>query len=48
MRIKVPEARQGGGPVSGRLLVSFQPNAPSQVQLKTSHFPFKAVLFSRS
>jgi hypothetical protein len=31
MRIKVPEARQGGGPVSGRLLVSFQPNAPSQV-----------------
>ena len=33
MRIKVPEARQGGGAVSGRLLVSFQPSAPSQVQL---------------
>ena len=30
MRIAVPEVRQGGDPVSGRLLVSFQPNAPSQ------------------
>src|ERR1700730_11531796 len=33
MRIKVPDAQQHGGPVSGRLLVSFQPNAPSPVQL---------------
>src|SRR5437868_13890599 len=33
LRIAVREARQGGDPVSGRLLVSFQPNAPSQVQL---------------
>jgi hypothetical protein len=34
MRIKVPESQQGGGPVSGRLLVSFQPNAASQVSLE--------------
>src|SRR5579863_667821 len=33
MRITVPEAQEAGLPVSGRLLVSFQPNAPSQVQL---------------
>jgi hypothetical protein len=33
MRIKVPEARQGDGPVSGRLLVSFQTSVLSQVQL---------------
>jgi Alpha/beta hydrolase domain len=33
MRIEVPEARQDGSPISGRLMVSFQPNAPSPVQL---------------
>jgi hypothetical protein len=44
MRIKVPEARQGGSPVSGRLLVSFQPNAPSQVQLLSDrgHRPYSS------
>jgi hypothetical protein len=42
MRIKVPEAQQAGRPVSGRLLVSFQPNAPSQVQLLSNrgHRPY--------
>ena len=42
MRINVPEARQGGAAVSGRLLVSFQPNAPSQVQLLSDrgHRPY--------
>ena len=42
MRIKVPEARQDGQPVSGRLLVSFQPNTPSQVQLLSDrgHRPY--------
>ena len=33
MGIHVPEAQSAGGPISGKLLVSFQPNAPSQVQL---------------
>jgi hypothetical protein len=33
MRIHIPDAQIASGPVSGRLLVSFQPNAPSQVQL---------------
>src|SRR5712671_5272183 len=33
MRIAVPEAQRDGRPISGRLLVSFQPNAPSQIQL---------------
>jgi hypothetical protein len=42
MRIKVPEAQREGGPVSGRLLVSFQPSAPSQVQLLSdrAHRPY--------
>ena len=42
MRIEVPEARQDGHPVSGRLLVSFQPNAPSHVQLLSDrgHRPY--------
>ncbi len=42
MRIKVPEAQQAGRPVSGRLLVSFQPNAPSQAQLLSDrgHRPY--------
>ena len=44
MRIAVPEARQGGDPVSGRLLVSSQPNAPSQVQLLSDrgHRPYSS------
>jgi hypothetical protein len=44
MRIAVPEAREGGDPVSGRLLVSFQPNAPSQVQLLSDrgHRPYSS------
>jgi hypothetical protein len=33
MRIHVPDAQAAGSPVSGRLVVSFQPNAPGQVQL---------------
>jgi hypothetical protein len=42
MRVKVPEARRHGGPVSGKILVSFQPNAPSQVQLLSdrAHRPY--------
>ena len=42
MRIQVPEARRAGGPVSGRLLVSFQPKRPSQVQLLSDrgHRPY--------
>jgi hypothetical protein len=32
MRIHVPDAQTAGGPVSGKLLVSFQPNGPGQVQ----------------
>lgn len=42
MRIEVPEARQSGNPVSRRLLVSFQPNTPSQVQLLSDrgHRPY--------
>jgi Alpha/beta hydrolase domain len=44
MRSKVPEARQDGGPVSGRLLVSFQPSAPSRVQLLSdrAHRPYSS------
>jgi hypothetical protein len=33
MRIHVPDAQAAGSPVSGRLVVNFQPNAPGQVQL---------------
>ncbi len=42
MRVKVPEAHEAGRPVSGRLLVSFQPGAPSQVQLLSDrgHRPY--------
>src|SRR5271155_1335231 len=42
MRIRVPEARIDGGPVSGRLLVGFQPSKPSQVQLLSDrgHRPY--------
>ena len=32
MRVMVPEAQTAGRPISGRLLVSFQPNAPTRVQ----------------
>jgi hypothetical protein len=42
MRITVPEAQESGRPISGRLLVSFQPSAPSQVQLLAdrAHRPY--------
>jgi hypothetical protein len=42
MRVMAPEARRDGGPVSGKLLVSFQPNAPTQVQLLSDrgHRPY--------
>jgi hypothetical protein len=42
MRVTVPEAQQAGRPVSGRLLVSFQPAAPSRVQLLSDrgHRPY--------
>jgi len=42
MRIKVPEAQIDGCPVSGRLLVGFQPSKPSQVQLLSDrgHRPY--------
>jgi hypothetical protein len=42
MRIKVPEAQQAGGSISGRLLVSFQPSTQSQVQLLSDrgHRPY--------
>ena len=33
MRAHLPEAQHAGGPVSGKLLVSFQPNGPTQTQL---------------
>jgi hypothetical protein len=44
MRIKVPEAQQEGGPVSGRLLVSFQPSAPGRAQLLSDrgHRPYSS------
>jgi hypothetical protein len=44
MRVKVPEAWQGDDAVSGRLLVSFQPNASSQVQLLSDrgHRPYSS------
>jgi Alpha/beta hydrolase domain len=44
MRVKFPEAQQDGRPVSGRLLVSFQPNAPGQVQLLSDrgHRPYSS------
>jgi hypothetical protein len=42
MRIAVPEAQIDGRPVSGRLLVGFQPSRPSQVQLLSDrgHRPY--------
>jgi hypothetical protein len=42
MRIKVPDALIGGKPVSGRLLVGFQPSKQSQVQLLSDrgHRPY--------
>jgi hypothetical protein len=42
MRIKVPEAQRARRPLSGRLLVSFQPSTPSQVQLLSdrAHRPY--------
>jgi hypothetical protein len=42
MRINVPQALSGGHPVSGRLMVSFQPSALNQVQLLSDrgHHPY--------
>ena len=42
MRIQVPEAQTTAGPVSGKLLVSFKPNAPGQFQLLSdrAHRPY--------
>jgi hypothetical protein len=42
MRIVLPEARQDGVPVAGRLMVGFQPNAPARVQLLSDrgHRPY--------
>jgi len=42
MRIQVPGAQRDGRPISGRLLVSFQPGAPSRVQLLSdrAHRPY--------
>ena len=42
MRIRVPEAQIDGRPVSGRLLVGFQPSNPSQVELLSDrgHRPY--------
>jgi len=44
MRIKVPAAQTADGPISGKILVQFQPNAPSQVQLLSDrlHRPYPA------
>jgi hypothetical protein len=44
MRIRVPEAQSADGPISGKILVKFQPNAPSQVQLLSDrlHCPYPA------
>jgi Alpha/beta hydrolase domain len=42
MRIQVPGAQRDGRPISGRLLVSFQPSVPSRVQLLSdrAHRPY--------
>src|SRR6267378_1747333 len=42
MRIHVPDAQSTDGPISGKLLVKLQPNAPSQVQLLSDrlHRPY--------
>jgi len=44
MRIRVPEAQSANGPIAGKILVKFQPNAPSQVQLLSDrlHRPYPA------
>ena len=44
MRAHVPEAHDADGPISGQMLVKFQPNAPSQVQLLSDrlHHPYPA------
>jgi hypothetical protein len=48
MRIAVPEAQRDGRPISGRLLVSFQPSAPSQVQLLSDrgHRPYSCSILN--
>src|SRR5690349_25118794 len=49
MRIKVPEAQIDGRPVSGRLLVGFQPSKPFQVQLLSDrgHRPYPSRLSAK-
>ena len=44
LRIQVPGAATAAGPVSGKLMVTFQPNFPSQVQLLSDrmHRPYPA------
>ncbi|MGE5269818.1 MAG: hypothetical protein ACM3JG_09135, partial [Thiohalocapsa sp.] len=44
MRIRVPEAQRDARPIGGRLIVSFQPNMPSAVQLLSDrgHRPYQA------
>ena len=44
MRIRVPEAQSAFGSIFGEILVRFQPNAPSQVQLLSDrlHRPYPA------
>jgi hypothetical protein len=45
MRVHIPEAQNANGPIAGKILVKFQPNAPSQVQLLSDrlHRPYPAV-----
>jgi hypothetical protein len=42
MRIRVPQAQRAGLPISGKVMVKFQPNAPSRVQLLSDrqHHPY--------
>jgi hypothetical protein len=44
MRIEVPQAQPDGRPIAGRVLVSFQPNAPARVQLLSDrgHRPYSS------
>jgi hypothetical protein len=44
MRACVPEARSADGPISGKIMVRFQPSAPNQVQLLSDrlHRPYPA------
>jgi hypothetical protein len=50
MRIRIPEAQTAGRPISGKLLVKFQPNAPSRVQLLSDrlHRPYPSASLDNS